>query len=253
MESDVEVLFTPAEFGMLKQRDLRNTVCVVFDVLRATSSMVTALGNGASGILQVIEIPEALDCRNNDSAVLLAGERDGLRIRGKLTGGVEFELGNSPREFTAEKVHGRKIVMTTTNGTRALRACAGARSILVCAFLNLQATADLLRNENPRKILLVCSGTFEEAALEDVLGAGALLELLATPARDRLVSDSGLMTRALYQEAKPDLLKALSASRNAQRLLGRPELQADVAFCAQRDVFPFAVMMNSDGLVKKIG
>src|SRR5690348_6442306 len=109
METDVEVLFAPAEFGALKQRDLRKTVCVVFDVLRATSSMVTALGNGATGILPVDEISEALACRKDDPAVLLAGERDGLRIGGQLTGGVEFELGNSPREFTAEKVGGRKI------------------------------------------------------------------------------------------------------------------------------------------------
>jgi 2-phosphosulfolactate phosphatase len=255
METDIEVLFTPAEFGALKQRDLRNTVCVVFDVLRATSSMVAALGNGARAILPVGDISEALACRKDDPAVLLAGERDGLRIGRKLTGRVEFDLGNSPREFTANKVGGRNIAMTTTNGTRALRACVGAQKILVSSFLNLKATGDFLRSkkagEKPGKLLLVCSGTFEEVALEDVLGAGALLDLLWDwPGRD-VRGDSVWIARNLYQQAKADLLTALSVSRNAQRLLSRSELRDDVAFCAQRDVWPFVVTMDTDGWVRK--
>jgi 2-phosphosulfolactate phosphatase len=255
MESDLEVLFTPAEFGALSRRDLGNTVCVVFDVLRATSSMVTALGNGASGILPVADISEALACRKDDPAVLLAGEREGLRIGGKLTGGVEFDLGNSPREFTAEKVRGRRIVMTTTNGTRALRACAGARKILVSSFLNLKATADFLRSKKPgkrpAKLLLVCSGTFEEVALEDVLGAGALLDLLGNRPGEYAAADSVWMARDLYQQAKADLPGALSLSRNAQRLRRRPKLKGDVAFCAQRDVWPMVVTMEKNGWVRK--
>src|SRR5689334_9123742 len=142
MPSDVEVLFTPAEFAALGQRDLRDTACVVFDVLRATSSMVMALAGGANAILPVTDIPEAIAERKKDPGVLLAGERDGLRITKELTGSVDFDLGNSPREFTSRDLRGRRIVMTTTNGTRALQACSGARMVLVCSFLNLRATAD---------------------------------------------------------------------------------------------------------------
>src|SRR5258705_11320215 len=127
----LEAEFSPAEFAVLRERDLSRTVCVVFDVLRATTSMVSALANGAEAIIPVSEISEALAIRQQRPQVLLAGEREGLRIRGNLTGGVEFDLGNSPREFTAEKVQGRTIVMTTTNGTRALRASSGARPLLV--------------------------------------------------------------------------------------------------------------------------
>src|SRR5258705_11737626 len=203
METDLEVLFTPAEFAALIKRDLRHTVCVVFDVLRATSSMVTALGNGATAILPVAEIQEALIIRKKAPDVLLAGERDGLRITGKLTGTIDFDVGNSPREFVAEKVRGRKIVMTTTNGTRALRACLGAQAILVSSFLNLGATADFLGAQNPAKILLVCSGTFEEAALEDVLGVGALLDLLDDLVVDRRMADSVLIARDIHGQAKP--------------------------------------------------
>jgi len=119
-------LFTPAEFEALSKRDLSKSTCVVFDVLRATSSMVTALANGAEAIIPVSEISEALEIKRKDPQVLLAGERDGLRIEANLTGSISFDLGNSPREFTKEKVTGKKIVITTTNGTRALRACAHA-------------------------------------------------------------------------------------------------------------------------------
>src|SRR5437899_60286 len=122
----LEVLFAPAELSGLAERDLGQTVCVVFDVLRATSSMVMALSNGASAILPVEEIAHALSVRASDPKVLLAGERQGTRIEARLTGGIEFDLGNSPREFTSDKVRRKRIVMTTTNGTRALAACAGA-------------------------------------------------------------------------------------------------------------------------------
>src|SRR5258705_11586116 len=107
MSTSLEVLFAPAEFAALEALDLSGAVCVVFDVLRATSSMVTALANGASAVVPVAEIPEALSIRERDPRILLAGERDGLRIQSDLTGGVPFDLGNSPREVTREKVNGK--------------------------------------------------------------------------------------------------------------------------------------------------
>jgi 2-phosphosulfolactate phosphatase len=113
METNLEVLFTPAEFSALSGRDLSEVHCIVFDVLRATSTMLTALANGASAIFPVREIPEALKLRAAHPSALLAGERDGVRIRAAQTGGVDFDLGNSPREFTRERVAGREIIMTT--------------------------------------------------------------------------------------------------------------------------------------------
>src|SRR5579884_2466205 len=99
METSLEVLFTLAEAAALPTRELNNTVCVVFDVLRATSTIVTALADGAEAVIPVTEIPEALDWRKKHPKFLLAVERDGFRIRADLTGGVDFDLGNSPREF----------------------------------------------------------------------------------------------------------------------------------------------------------
>src|SRR5579872_6802344 len=135
MQSSFDVLFTPADFEALGKRDLSQTVCVVFDVLRATTSMLTALKNGAKKIYPVTEISEALALHRKHPGALLAGEREGLRIRKAQTGGMDFHFGNSPREFTASRVSGKTIVMTTTNGTRALQSCAGARQVLVGGFV----------------------------------------------------------------------------------------------------------------------
>jgi 2-phosphosulfolactate phosphatase len=246
----IEVLFTPAEFETLRNRDLSRSTCVVFDVLRATSTMITALANGAEAIIPVSEIAEALEIKRKDTQVLLAGERDGLRIEANLTGSVDFDLGNSPREFTKEKVAGKKIVMTTTNGTRALRSCADAETVLVSSFLNLQATRDYLQPRVPLPLLIICSGTFEQPALEDVLAAGALCECLST--YKPIVSDSVLMAVNNFLLAGPNLDFVMAQSRNARRLLSRPALRDDVAYCAQRDIYDFVAVMDKNGVVSRI-
>lgn len=247
----LDVLFTPADFGALKGRALDDTLCVVFDVFRATSSMVTALANGAEVIIPVSEIPEALAFRQRNPSVLLAGERDGVRIRANLTGGTDFDLGNSPREFTREKAAGKTIVTTTTNGTRALRACAHAKTVLIGAFLNLQATADFVLKNLPEKVLLICSGTYEQAAYEDALGAGALCELLWENFGQDDISDSAKMARELYLNASKEILRAAGSSRNGLRLGSMPELRDDVPFCVQRDVFDFAAALDKEGRIIK--
>ena len=250
MTTTLEVLFAPAEFTLLSQRDLRQTVCVVFDVLRATSTMVTALGNGATAIAPAAEIAEALAIRQRQPEILLAGERDGIRIEGRLTGGLGFDLGNSPREFTAAKVGGKTVAMTTTNGTRALRACAPAAAVLLGSFLNLRATAEFIERQHPPHLLMVCSGTLDQAAYEDVLGAGALCDMVWPQYAAGTVADSAHMARRLFRIEQDDLLGAVAQSRNGRRLMANPDLRDDVAFCVQRDLVGFAAEMGKDGLVR---
>lgn len=249
MMKTLEVLFTPADFAALKDRKLDATLCVVFDVFRATSSMITALANGAEVIIPVSEIPEALALRQRNPGLLLGGERDGVRIRAALTGGVDFDLGNSPREFTKEKVAGKSIAMTTTNGTRALRSCAHAQTVLIGSFLNMQATADFILRAKPENLLLICSGTYEQTAYEDALGAGALADLLWSGVDVAGISDSARIARALYLMVKDDVLGAASKSKNGMRLSLIPELRDDVPFCARRDVFGFVAEMDKEGKV----
>ena len=246
----LEVTFTPAEFAALRQRDLSQTVCVVFDVLRATTSMVTALTNGAREIIPVCEIAEAVALRQARPDLLLAGERDGVRILRQLTGSMDFDLGNSPREFTRERVGGRSIAMTTTNGTRALQACRGARRLLVGSFLNLGAVADWLARERIADLLVVCSGTQEEAFYEDVLGAGALCDAVWEQFSGGRVADSAQVAREIFRQGRGDLLVAVQRARNGRRLLALPELRDDVALCFQRDVANVLVEMTAEGVVR---
>jgi 2-phosphosulfolactate phosphatase len=264
----IDAILTPAELPALAKRDLRETACVVFDVLRATSTFVTALHNGAKDIIPVGEISEALaftisefGIRNSES-ILLGGERDGVKIRAAQTGGIDFDLGNSPRECTPEKVRGKTIVSTTTNGTRALRACVGAKTVLAGSFLNLAATAEFIKRLQPAEVLLVCAGTREDRADEDVLAAGALCELLevgSSRCDDRTAqravptkkSNSAEIARRFYAQAESDLAAAVRKATNARRLLAIPELCDDVAFCLQRDAFPLVARMEADGAIRR--
>jgi 2-phosphosulfolactate phosphatase len=248
----LEVLFTPAEYSALARRDLSATTCVVFDVLRATSTMLEALANGAAAVHPVADIPEALAWKTRMPEVLMAGERDGLRIHGALTGGVEFDLGNSPREFTAARVAGRRIVMTTTNGTRALKACRHAHEVMIASFANLAATAARLAHIAPEHLMLVCAGTGEHASYEDVLGAGALADRIWPPANEAKIDDAAQIARNLFRAAGGDLFAAVQHARNGRRLLGIPELAEDVRLCMATDRFDFAAALDEGGAVKRI-
>lgn len=247
MKIPVHVLFTPADFSALTPPALAGATCVVFDVLRATSTLLTALAHGAEAIFPVADIPAALALRTSRPGLLLGGERGGLRISAAQSGGVEFDFGNSPREYPPARVAGQTLAITTTNGTRALQACAGADAVLAGAFLNLAATARWLQKHPPRRLLLVCAGTGEEAAWEDTLAAGALWDRLATASGDWEPADSAHIARQIYLPCAGDLTGAMRFSRNGRRLLALPELAADVAFCLQRDTLAVVAVMGADG------
>jgi 2-phosphosulfolactate phosphatase len=246
----LDVTFTPADFSLLPKQDLSKTVCVVFDVLRATSSMVTALANGGEAILPVSEISDALKVAKANPGTLLAGERDGVRIRAAQTGSVDFDLGNSPREFTSDRVRGKRIAMTTTNGTRALQSCKHAERVFACAFLNLSATVKVIQQIAPKNLIVICAGTFEEAAYEDTLAAGALCDLV-WKTFETGATDAAHIAREVYLKANGNILDAFKHSRNARRLLGRVELSQDVAFCAQQDTVDLVAELK-EGAIQRV-
>jgi 2-phosphosulfolactate phosphatase len=261
----IETILSPAELPALARRDLRESACVVFDILRATSTFVTALQNGAERIIPVGEISAAVELKKKFPGVLLAGERDGVKIHAAQSGGIDFDLGNSPREFTPETIRGHTIVSTTTNGTRALRACAKAKTVLAASFLNLAATAKFLQQQNSTKVILICAGTGDNVADEDVLAAGAMIDLLAGTvvapvirartaqrAVPTALSDSSQFARESFRVTASDLYLAISKAKNGARLLSIPELREDVAFCAQRDVYDLVAVMDGDGALRVI-
>ena len=248
----IDTILSPAELPALAERDMRGTACVVFDVLRATSTFATALHSGASAIIPACEIPEAIAFKKKQPDVLLGGERGGLKIRAAQSGEIDFDLGNSPREYTPEKVRSRTVVSTTTNGTRALRACAGAQTVLAAAFLNLGATAEFLRANNFQEVLLVCAGTRDNPADEDIVAAGAMVEILFRDKTADKLSEPAKVCLRIFTQAKSELASNISNSENGRRLLAIPELRDDVAFCLQRDIFPLVAKMDSNGAIRAV-
>lgn len=161
-------------FHGMPQGSVAGGIAVVIDVLRASTTIITALANGAARVRPVADVAEA---RRLAAALgpdtLLGGERGGVRIDG-------FELGNSPAEYARDRVAGRSIVITTTNGTAALAACLAAREILVGALVNRSAVAAAVRRlagaGDGGDVHLVCAGTDGTVTAEDVLAAGAILD-----------------------------------------------------------------------------
>ena len=225
----IDVALTPAEIALLPRRKLATTTCVVFDILRATSSMITALAHGAAEIHPVCTIEEAHALKADIPSGVLGGERHGELIEG-------FEIGNSPLEY--RDLRAQKIISTTTNGTVALRACEGAEAVLVGALLNLDMLAEELRWREPDNLLLVCAGTFEEFALEDGYAAGLLIA--AFP--EATLTDSALAALALTK-LYPDPLAALKAARNGKTLIAKGRSQ-EVEWCAQLSRFNVVGIMD---------
>ncbi len=247
----LDVLFTPADFGALARRDLSQATCAVFDVLRATTSLLTALSAGAKAVIPAADIPEALAWKARMPEALLAGERDGRRILRHLTGSVDFDFGNSPREFTREHVAGRTLIATTTNGTRALRACARARMVLAACLRNAAAVADWISANPGPECLLVCSGTYEDSAYEDVLGAGAVVDRLWNRLDGVEVLDGARMARLIYLAARSDLVGAMAEhARNGRRLHSLPDLAPDLDVCASEDDLAFVGELGADGAIR---
>ncbi|HEX8296882.1 MAG TPA: 2-phosphosulfolactate phosphatase [Chthoniobacteraceae bacterium] len=226
----IDVALNPAEIALLPQRDLSGTTCVVFDVLRATSSIITALAHGAAAIHPARTIDEALALKAVHPAAILGGERHGDLIPG-------FDLGNAPTEYL--EVAGREIITTTTNGTIALRACEGAQRVLVGALLNLAAIAEEIRRTQPQRILLVCAGTFEDFALEDACAAGCLIRNLP----EAQLTDSAEAAAAIAKSF-PSPLETLRASQNGRVLISRGRA-AEVEWCARLSVFKVVGSMES--------
>ncbi|HEX6940349.1 MAG TPA: 2-phosphosulfolactate phosphatase [Longimicrobiales bacterium] len=221
----LDIAFTPAE---LAGADIAERVVVVVDVLRATSTIVEALANGARSVSPAPGIDEAVRVAQGvgRDRALLCGERRSLPIEG-------FDLGNSPREFTRERVEGKLVVLTTTNGTGAVLASASARRVLIGSFLNLGAVADALAGDGGAAVV-VCAGRERRFALEDALCAGHLILRLAERGGALELTDSGVAAAELARCCGPDLASVMARSAGGRQLV-EAGLEADVEYCATVD------------------
>jgi 2-phosphosulfolactate phosphatase len=232
----IQVALCPSEIRRISATDLSGVTAVVFDVLRATSSIITGLASGVEAIIPVQTVEEARERKLKDPDLLLAGERGGLPPKG-------FDLGNSPEEFA--KVKGRRVVMTTTNGTTAIESVQRASKVLIGALLNMDALANYLFTHRSRSLLLVCAGTGEEFSLEDAVAAGALVARLSD---DQGLSDSAIITRSLYEQVGDDLDEWLRHTKNGKQLrkIGK---DADIAWCARLSVFDLICQLKGGRVV----
>jgi 2-phosphosulfolactate phosphatase len=221
---NVGVFFTSRE---VDEVEVEGRVAVVIDVIRATSAMIEAFANGARGIFPTDSTEEAIKLASSlgREDTLLCGERRGLRIDG-------FDLGNSPREFTRETVGGKQLVMTTTNGTRALLAAEVAERVLAASFLNLTAVGNALAGASD--LALVCAGRQNRFALDDALCAGLLLKQLGDMHEgDIETNDAGRVAMELAANHTPSA--AFLRTTTAGRALEGLGLQEDLDLCASVD------------------
>jgi 2-phosphosulfolactate phosphatase len=234
----IDIALCPSEIRRFETIDLSRTTAVVFDVLRATSTMITGLEYGVERFLPVETVEAARARRALDPKVLLAGERGGLPLEG-------FDLGNSPAEF--KEIRGKSVVLTTTNGTVALHRVRHAKRVYVGALLNLDALAQVLDGEDSTDVLLVCSGTGEEFAIEDAIAAGGLVDRIP----HNSLSDAALLVKSLYREAGSDPASYLRRSRNGRALAGIGKEQ-DVEECARVSVSKTVGVMQDDAVVRLV-
>ncbi len=203
---------------------------VVIDVLRATSTIVTALDNGAAGIVPVREADEAVTVmrRLGRDRSLLCGERDSQLIAG-------FDLDNSPASYTRERVEGKTLVLTTTNGTRALvEAARGNGTVYCAALLNRAAIVErLIAAEGAARVL--CAGDQGELSFEDMLCAGAIVDALVRASKTLAISDAAHAAATVFTANAKRLTTAVASGTHARNLMAKG-FAADVASCATIDV-----------------
>ena len=224
---------------------LAGGVAVVIDVLRATTTMVHALAAGCVAVRPCACVDEARNLAASLRAgkVLLAGERDGLPLAG-------FDLGNSPKAFTAAKCKGQTLVFTTTNGTRALVRCGQAERLLIGAFVNYSAVCEQLRLD-ARPIHIVCAGNSGEVALEDTLLAGAIVDFLCEHVHVKL-NDAARLAWDCFENHGRVLEGALEVSAGGV-LLASLGYDEDIRAAARVDVFALAPEVRPDPLRVEVG
>jgi 2-phosphosulfolactate phosphatase len=236
MTNRLHVCLSPA---LLSLYNVEEYVVVIVDIFRATSSICYGIGNGAEAIIPVAEVDECLAYRDKETGFLLAAERNGEVVSG-------FDFGNSPFSYTKEKVAGKTIVLTTTNGTHALHLSRKAKKVVIGSFLNLTALCNWLKTQN-ENILLVCAGWKHNFNLEDTLFAGAVVEQLK--AGNYKTDDSAIAANDLYQLGKHDLNAYLAKTSHSERLkkLG---IEADIAFCLNVDITTAIPVLEGERLIK---
>lgn len=233
----LEVCLSPALLPLYKVEEY---IVVIIDIFRATSSICYGIENGAEAIIPVSQVEECAAYREKGTEYMLAAERNGSVVEG-------FDFGNSPFSYTKEKVAGKTVVLTTTNGTHALHLSRAAKKIVIGSFLNLTALCNWLKTQNEH-ILLVCAGWKNNFNLEDTMFAGAVVDQLKQNA-SYVLDDPAIAANDIYDLGKNDISAYLSKTSHGERLkkLG---IEKDIEFCLHVDITTAIPVLNGEKLVK---
>ena len=226
---NIEVVLSPA---LLHLSDISSKNVVVIDILRATSTICTAIHEGAEAVKAVKDVEQAKAL--GVEGYITAAERNGQKIDG-------FDMGNSPFECMNGAVLGKKLALTTTNGTKCIEAAAnaGAANVLSGSFLNIDATADWLVMDG-RDVVLFCAGWKDSFNLEDTLFAGSMASMLLDKTSCLIDCDAALMSIDLYSLAKGNLMDYLKKSSHYKRL-SHLHHDEDMVYCLQCSIFQTVV------------
>ncbi len=238
MKNKIDVFVSASS---LNEEDAKEKVVVVIDVLRACSTMIAALQNGAKSIIPVADMDAASRISQNMDAgqFLLCGEKEGSKIE-------SYQLGNSPLEYTREVVEGKAIILNTTNGTKAVKKASSSKELIIGSFTNLTQVKEKLQTAE-KAIALVCAGWHGRLALEDMLYAGNIIYELYGGQMPNPSTDSMKVAFELYKKYNDDIEGAVRQSDHAHRL---KDLVAtdDLSYCCQRDITDVLPML-SDGII----
>jgi 2-phosphosulfolactate phosphatase len=226
-KNNLPVLNTVLSPTLLNLYDISDSIVVIIDILRATSTIATALYNGAKEIIPVDSVAECIKL-GKQLEVITAGERDGQIAEG-------LQYGNTPFQYTPEFIKGKTLVLTTTNGTKLLHMAlkANAKGIITGSFCNISAVCDYISAQN-KNVTLACSAWKNKINIEDSLFAGAVINRIKS--NFQVNCDATQISETLYLQAKEDLfgfLKEKNAS-HYHRLMGFG-LEEDIRFCLTKD------------------
>ncbi len=233
-------LFTSLSPALLHLYNLENTIVVVIDVFRATSTIATALANGAKRIIPVDNVEDCKTIGQKTDNAITAGERDGKVIEG-------LQYGNSPAEYPQGFIEGKTLVLTTTNGTKLLHMAVdkGCAEVVTGSFPNLSAVCEFLIREN-KNVVLGCSGWKDRFNLEDTLFAGAVIERIKE--HFTIHCDSSLMAESMYALNKNDLFHFIQNTTHWHRLAGYG-LEKDLKYCVTIDAAHVLPIFRNGDLV----
>ena len=214
--------------SMIQSFDVKDKIIVVVDIFRATSVICTALSNGVTEVIAVNKIDDVKPYLNNKN-YLVAAERDGKVVEG-------FKFGNSPLSYINNpNIIGKKLVLTTTNGTKAINSSLGADEILIGSFLNLLSLENILKQKN-KDCIIYCSGWKGQVCLEDTLFAGCLASRLLNSNSFFSHCDSVILSKNIYDSAKDNMTSFLIKSSYKERTR-ELNINPDIDFCLSLDKF----------------